>query len=231
MFHISMTVMQLWTCHQTFLLFKQSQRIVVFLAFTTFLSLVLQFSGTVFYFQYVEFSAGDCSRVKNKSAAKIAHTVGSLYLQIIVLVMSWTRWIQVAQINPQQPVAKIARIMARDNTVVSLLILGFFLFSAIFGLKYNVSDQIWTYGWAWVFGFLNMAPYRMILNLRQAHFESEQQLQTHAFSSPLELTEINPLSAFDDVSSSDLRSTLDSDSVSTVAFVDSIASCTSSYSY
>jgi len=89
-----MTVTQLWTLHQSmcvlkllhelvdpdrfakaFLLFnKQSRQITIFLAFTLFLSMILQSTGTVFYFQYLEFS-GDCNRVGSKMPeAKIAHT-------------------------------------------------------------------------------------------------------------------------------------------------------------
>jgi len=82
----------------------------------------------------------------------------------------------------------------------------------------------------WVFGFLNMAPYHMILNLRQAQFESEQHNQAQTFSSPLELTEINlTLSAFDDVSYSGTHSTLDSDSMSTVIFTPNITTGMSSH--
>ncbi|KAK7462724.1 hypothetical protein VKT23_007311 [Stygiomarasmius scandens] len=229
---ISMAVMQLWTLHQTFLLFRRSRGTLIFLASAILLSVILQSTGTAFYFQYLELSAGDCKRLGGKPAATIAYTMGSLYLQVIVLIMSCTRWTQVARFGPQLqiPVVKLARIIARDNTVVSFLVLVFFSCSTIFGLRYGVSQHIWNYGWAWVFGFLNMAPYRMILNLRQAQSESEQQPQTQTFSSPLELTEINPESStFDSILSSGTQSTLDSDSVSTVVFAHSTPSGVSNY--
>jgi len=54
------------------------------------------------------------------------YRVGSLYLQVIVLVMSCIRWTQVAHFGPQlqKPAVKLACIVARDNTIISLLILG-----------------------------------------------------------------------------------------------------------
>ncbi|THV04779.1 hypothetical protein K435DRAFT_961781 [Dendrothele bispora CBS 962.96] len=177
MIQLSMTVTQLLTLHQTFILYKRSRRIVIFFAFVVLVTLVFQSTGTAFHFQYLEMSADGCQRTRSRPMATVAYTMGSVCLQIVVLVMSCIRWRQIVNFSPdlRAPAIKLARVISRDNIVVSFFIILFVICSTVFGLVYGVSQSIWDYGWSWVFALLNMAPYRMILNLRQAQFESENE--------------------------------------------------------
>ncbi|KAK7464445.1 hypothetical protein VKT23_006615 [Stygiomarasmius scandens] len=196
---LSMAITQLWTLKQTLLfLCNRSKKTTLFILSSVVISALCQSTGVILYFRQLVY-ASDCQRAEDGTSGVVLFTLASMILQCIILAVSLVKWLETVK-NQSSSLAKITNVTARDNTVVSFIMLSFFISAFSVGRKYrHYREDIWDYCWAWYFVFLNMAPYRMILNLREAQLTARRTSST--FSAPLELTEINTtLSWITDVS-------------------------------